>query len=1234
MDIATYLRSFENSISSYTGDDPLDQWDKFVENLERRLPADSRDEMSLVFDSLVQRFINAEQYANDIRYVNYCIKFASYYSDPVAVYSHIYNKGIGTRTASLYVAWAQQFEHWGMNEQADAVYQRAMENQAHPADAVLNEYRRFQSRTKSQTHVPEAGVRTPLRNSHLTNQIPSHREPVPQNKVPVECPPKPPTRKTTIIVSRSETSGTIPSSQNSGIKVVSEYMTEELVCEGSEFCFEEVRAERYFKKLREEQEQAQEDPKEGAQGMVSTVKEAVQEWKFRLQKVEAERFIQPSLQWSPAADTASNLNLNPPQQLFDCPQPFIGPSNRKSLGLRVHIEPTVTQDASAVRAGTITVSSAVSFDPSVLPDRSIHLPESTTASPPSDQGSVAQTSMVQAQFVQQPASFELMNQSLHRLIVRGDDLCQTDQCQQEDARPQEHSITHQDIRYPSEPDENLNMSQGGTTNLSHITPNTSLGYVQATPSRVLPSPTVNTREALGVIMDMFQAPTLLEDPFSNASVLQAVEREVDPICTGSAAAQFTIFQDNDDKENSSAAASSTVQKPKPLRSLSEIPVSNKPNDTPPDLMPDESTMWGARFNSLNSLAACPNSTTDFAMLAQFVSTPSTHKTPINGVFFSDQENNCDAADAEDDAYLRRQTKKLSPIIEQSPSNETLSETAISKLAPSSERHGTIVGEGLAPAPSLCLTSSSITMVQPPPPGVLSFRDQTICPTEASIPRSTGPSWEVYTSPEQPPKHDSEIKCQPESPVRRRSEAFTIMQDLDEPASPEKAQQEVYDVPMSPESALKPDWPPLRSPEVTAQPDLDAFLSPQRRLTGNYKSLDVPMSPEQQQQAYADVPMSPQPQFIPEDEVMASPEKAGASAGMSERTGSLQLVSDPWDDELISYLLSNLNPPLSAHPRCVTWQCNLPSISPNVTISMGNASLRVNCVLGEGAFATVYLATDPKTSEKMVLKVQKPANPWEFYINTQLDARLQLDVRHLYSSLRSAHLFKNGSVLLGELHNYGTLLNTVNIYKTLSDKVMPQPLVMYFTICILHMVEKLHSINIVHADIKPDNFLLGERFLENKCFDPENVDHGLALIDLGQSIDMELFPRGTAFTGKCLTSGFQCTEMQSGRPWNYQTDYFGIAGTVHCMLFGTYMQVTNEGGMWKTNGVFRRNPHSDLWLDFFHTLLNIPDCSSLPSLQSLRWKLASVLQQNYSSKLPTLKSRLVVMLLESRKNGRR
>lgn len=56
----------------------------------------------------------------------------------------------------------------------------------------------------------------------------------------------------------------------------------------------------------------------------------------------------------------------------------------------------------------------------------------------------------------------------------------------------------------------------------------------------------------------------------------------------------------------------------------------------------------------------------------------------------------------------------------------------------------------------------------------------------------------------------------------------------------------------------------------------------------------------------------------------------------------------------------------------------------------------------------------------------------------------------------------------------SLQNAINIYKKLPEKVMPQALVVYFAVKILYMVEELHSCKIIHGDIKPDNFILGER----------------------------------------------------------------------------------------------------------------------------------------------------------------
>ncbi|XP_069028631.1 LOW QUALITY PROTEIN: mitotic checkpoint serine/threonine-protein kinase bub-1-like [Embiotoca jacksoni] len=685
-----FCRCFEDSLSSYTGDDPLDPWDKLVEYLEQMRPAEGGG-MSLVLDSLVQRFLNVERYANDVRYVNYCIKCARHRSDPVAPYGHVFGRGVGGGTAAPYAARARRPELRGTDEQADAVDQKAVENRARPADAVLHEYRRFQTRTR--IPAPASAGRTALQNSHLTDQMSSDGQA--QSVPSVEC---------LVPVSKKTT----PSGLN------------------------DWRAEKEQKEQKEQKE-----------------------------------------------------------------------------GVR------------SLTAGTRS-------------------------------------------------------------------------------RPRRSSETR-----------------------------------SATPRRSTPP--------------------------SGSWTPAARRTEAPPRASA------------------------------PLR----CPVHHLPGQQP-------------------------------------------------------------------------QTKR-----------------------------------------------------KPPPPAVLSFRDQTLCPADSSGTSAAS--------------------------ARPGSEPFQITEEPDEPA---------YDVPMSPECALKPDWLSVRSPEAAVEPDPDAFVSPRRPDAPSTRNRDVPMSPEQ-------------PRLCADEPVMSPHGEPSADVSMNAATAAVHLVSDPWDDQLISGLLASLTPPLSAHPCCVSWRCGVPSFSPGRTLSMGTSSLRVDGVLGEGAFATVYQATNPVTSEKVVLKVQKPANPWEFYIHTQPDARLQPAVRHLYGRVSSAHLFHDGSVPVGELHDYGTLLNAVNVYKSLSDEAMPPPLVLYFSVCILRTLERPHAARIVHADVKPDNFLLGERFLENSCFDPDGVDHGLVLIDLGQSIDMRLFPEGTAFTARCLTSGFQCTEMLSGKPWSYQTDYFGLAGTVHCMLFGTYMQVTKDGGVWKTNDVFRR-----------------------------------------------------------------
>ncbi|XP_052039509.1 mitotic checkpoint serine/threonine-protein kinase BUB1 isoform X2 [Apodemus sylvaticus] len=345
------------------------------------------------------------------------------------------------------------------------------------------------------------------------------------------------------------------------------------------------------------------------------------------------------------------------------------------------------------------------------------------------------------------------------------------------------------------------------------------------------------------------------------------------------------------------------------------------------------------------------------------------------------------------------------------------------------------------------------------------------------------------------------------------------------------------------------------------------------------------------------------------------------------------IENPWDDELILQLLSEISPPVTSYSNTFEWQSKLPAIKTKTELQLGSLLVYVNHLLGEGAFAQVFEAfhedvKDTKSKQKCILKVQKPANSWEFYIGMQLMERLKPEVQHMFIKFYSAHLFQNGSILVGELYSCGTLLNVINLYKNTPEKVMPQALVITFAVTMLYMVEQVHSCEIIHGDIKPDNFILGHRFLEQN---DDDLAAGLALIDLGQSIDMKLFRKGTVFTGKCETSGFQCPEMLSNKPWTYQVDYYGVAATIYCMLFGTYMKVKNEAGVWKPEGHFKRLPHLDMWNEFFHIMLNIPDCHNLPSLDFLRQKMKKLLEQQYSNKIKTLRNRLIVMLSEYKRS---
>ncbi|KAJ4296003.1 protein kinase [Collariella sp. IMI 366227] len=223
------------------------------------------------------------------------------------------------------------------------------------------------------------------------------------------------------------------------------------------------------------------------------------------------------------------------------------------------------------------------------------------------------------------------------------------------------------------------------------------------------------------------------------------------------------------------------------------------------------------------------------------------------------------------------------------------------------------------------------------------------------------------------------------------------------------------------------------------------------------------------------------------------------------------------------------------------------------------------IMGRGAFASTHI----HRHEREALKMEDPPTPWEFYMMRLAHSRLGPHHRAT-ASLSPAlemHLYQDEGFLLLPFHPHGTLLDVVNLFRGEASGVMEEQLAMFFTVELLRTVEALHAKGVMHGDVKADNCLLRLDHLSNNNGNAQDqlasqwradgsggwAARGITLIDFGRGIDARAFRPDVRFVADWKTTQQDCAEMREGRPWTWQIDYHGLAGTLHVLLFGKYIE---------------------------------------------------------------------------------
>ncbi|XP_017693459.1 PREDICTED: mitotic checkpoint serine/threonine-protein kinase BUB1 beta [Lepidothrix coronata] len=242
-----------------------------------------------------------------------------------------------------------------------------------------------------------------------------------------------------------------------------------------------------------------------------------------------------------------------------------------------------------------------------------------------------------------------------------------------------------------------------------------------------------------------------------------------------------------------------------------------------------------------------------------------------------------------------------------------------------------------------------------------------------------------------------------------------------------------------------------------------------------------------------------------------------------------------------------------------------------------------------------------------IKVYSQPVPWDFYITLELQRRLKADFDQSFSESCSCHLYRDGCVVVHRDINRFTLGDVIRGRKSITEEVVF--LVVYN---LLGVVEKLHKAEIVHGDLRPEVFFLGDRICD--AFANEDMASALKVVDFSHSLDLRLQSRVSSCNSFPISQTPHGQQLLAASSLPYQVDLVGIADIVHLMLFGDHIQVYQENSIWKISQNLPKTVDSDFWSKLFGRVLNAGGKSTAPLLRELREEIGDMFDSCFQERL--------------------